>query len=153
MVARRGIAELMIVLPRDWAGIRADGTLDAAAMEEEANWWPVRAIKRLARLPQEGVMLAPGLLLPDDRGALAPSTALSHLMVGPSRLHPRSASLMVHDDVVIEFHALWALHAEEAEFRQAAGMESLVRELWREGVTELVDVRRAGVLKAVPQRA
>jgi hypothetical protein len=147
-------AEVMLSLPRDWPGLRGDGTFDPAAMTAEENWWPIRALQRIARLPREtGPVLVPGTLLPDDRGRLSASTEMSHLMMGPSRLHPQSGELMVHDDISITFHALWGLYADEAEFAANYGMKMLLAEMDREQVTELMAVRRLGVLRAVPQGA
>jgi hypothetical protein len=60
----------------------------------------------------------------------------------PSALHPQSHRLVAHDDLCIEFLALWPLYPEERELQRTRGTEALRAALARARVTELVDVRR-----------
>ena len=41
-------AELMLALPKDWPGLRPDGTFDQREMKDEAKWWPFSWLKRMA---------------------------------------------------------------------------------------------------------
>ena len=52
-------AELMLCLPPDWS-------LDPATFTDESNYWPIRWLKRLARLPhQHGSWLSIGHTIPN----------------------------------------------------------------------------------------
>jgi len=143
-------AELMAVLPADWPGLRPDGTLVQWYMEEEANWWPIRWLKTIARMPHEyDTYVGAGQTIPNGaRGEpYAANTGFGGVLLAPSALHPQSHRLAVHDDMAIEFLALWPLYPEEMEMKRTQGTDALRAALAREGVTELVDVRRKNVAK------
>ena len=77
----------------------------------------------------------------------AANTGFGGVLMLPSALHPQSRRLVAHDDICIEFLALWPLYLEEMELQRARGTEALRAALARAGVTELVDVRRRNVGK------
>ena len=72
----------------------------------------------------------------------AANTGFGGVLLLPSALHPQSHRLVAHDDLCIEFLALWPLYPEEMELQRTRGTEALRAALARARVTELVDVRR-----------
>jgi len=81
------------------------------------------------------------------RKTFAANTRLSGVLLAPSALHPQSHRLVAHDDMAIEFLALWPLYSEEMEMKRTQGTAALRTAQAREGVTELVDIRRKNVGK------
>ena len=77
---------------------------------------------------------------------LAAGNPLHHLLLAPSELYPQSRQLMVHDDIEIQFMALWPLHAEEHALLESQGASSLLTQFHREGVTDLVNPSRKPAL-------
>jgi len=141
-------AELMAVLPADWPGLRPDGTFVQEGLEDEANWWPIRWLKMIARMPYEyDSYIGAGQMIPNGQRAerYAANTEFGGMLLMPSALHPRSQRLVVHDDRSIEFLALWPLYPEEMELQRTWGTEALRTALAQAGVTELVDIRRRNV--------
>ena len=143
-------AELMVVLPADWPGLQPDGTLVQEEMEEEENWWPIRCLKMIARMPHEyGTWVGAGHMVPngEHEEPYAGNTGFGGVLLLPSALHPQSHQLVAHDDVVIEFLALWPVYPEEMAMQRARGTWALRAALARAGVTEMVDVRRRNVAR------
>ena len=141
--------ELMISLPTTWPGLNQDGTLDVRIMQDEQYSWPLHRLKRLASMPpKDADVLRMHGCVPQVENAppLAPETRLRYLLLAPSELHPKSQALMVHDDVQIQFLALWPLYLEEESFMRRHGAEALLSELRRDGVTDLVSPRRLPAL-------
>ncbi|HEY4328693.1 MAG TPA: suppressor of fused domain protein [Phycisphaerae bacterium] len=138
-------AELMICLPADWPGLRFDGTFALEQMREEANWWPIRWLKTIARLPHEhGLFIGSGHTIPNGEDAVpfSENTKFGSLLVAPSALHPDSHTLVIHDDMSVDFLALWPLHSAELEYKLSHGPEALISRFQRSGITELVDLTR-----------
>ena len=143
------LMELMISLPADWPGLRHDGTFIQEYMSHEEHWWPIRWLKMLARQPYEG---GQGINIGDTvpNGAtgepFASNTTLGCMMLAPSLLHPQAQSLVVHDDVSIEFLALWPIHVREMEFKSQHGAEALLARLLDNRITDLLNPERAPVV-------
>ena len=136
--------ELMISLPATWPGFQRNGTLDAQMMDDERYAWPLHWLKRLASQPAGSPPLGQHSCVPPIENAppLAPETKLRYLLLAASELHPKSRALMVHDDIQIHFQALWPLYLEEAAFIRRHGAKTLLSELHRENITDLVSPRR-----------
>jgi hypothetical protein len=143
-------AELMISLPRDWPGLRSDGTFVNEYMSDEANWWPIRWLKMLARMPHEyDTWIGAGYTVPNTPSdqPYAPNTGFSCLLLLPSALYPAARHLVVHDDITIEFLALWPLYPEELELKLSQGLKALQAAFAKAGVTDLLDIHRPNVAK------
>jgi hypothetical protein len=143
-------AELMICLPVDWPGMRLDGTFDSALMKDETNWWPLRWLKAIARMPHEyNTFIGPGHTIPNGPMALpfAPNTAMGCMLVQPSLLNPRSHRLVVSNNVNIDFLALWPIYREEMELKQEKGVEALTRRFSTSGTSELIQLDRKNVAR------
>lgn len=142
-------AELMIALPPDWPGLKPDATFDQSIMSKEENWWPFRWLKSVARLPhQYNSWLGSGHTIPngDPPEPFAPGTGFCCMMLVPTLLIPREARrIVVSDDVVIHFYALWPLYAEELSYKLEHGMGPLMDRLLDAGVSEIIDRNRVNV--------
>ncbi len=143
-------AELMIALPPDWPGLLPDGTFDGEAMKDEANWWPFRWLKQVARMPHEyNTFIGPGHTIPngDPAEPFAPGTELCCMLVLIPLLAPKSRTLLINDDITINFYALWPLYQQEMELKLKQGMDALIDKMDGIGATELIDIRRENTCK------
>ena len=142
--------ELMIAVPGDWPGMRADGTFDQGAMEDPRNWWPLAFLKLVARMPHEyETFLAPGVTIPNGEAAepFAPNTKLGCVMTFPSMLSPRSNELQINDQMTIQFYALWPIYREEMQLKLDKGLGPLIDKLIEAEMTELVQIDRPNLCK------
>jgi hypothetical protein len=145
-------AELMITLPASWPGLRPDGTFVQQYLCDEANWWPVRWLKMLARMPHEyDTWVGAGYTIPNTPPTqpYAPNTGFSCMLLLPSLLHPDARRLVVHDDVTIEFLSLWPLYPEELELKLNEGLSALQAAFAAAHVTDLLDNHRPNVARSV----
>lgn len=135
-------AEIMICLPPNWK-------LSQEAFKDERNYWPVRWLKMLARLPHEyTTWLSYWHTVPngDPPEPLADDTKLAGFMLIP----PMTTSVEFHELLVppartIRFLAAIPLTAPEMDFKLKAGAEALMDRLDRAKVTELVNTTRKSV--------
>lgn len=133
-------AELMLCLPPDWP-------LSQEEFADENNYWPLRLLKVLARLPHEyETWLGPGHTVPnggDDPIAYAENTAFTCAMIlPPLALAPPEFHQLELDDRVINFYGVWPLYPAEVDLKLNKGLDALLDRLERNGVTELIDVDR-----------
>jgi hypothetical protein len=135
-------AELLVCLPPSWP-------LDQEDFKDEANFWPIRLMKFLARLPHAyATWLGFGHTVPngDPPEAYDPSTDLCcALIVPPSLFDERFNELALSDDKVVQFYAVVPLYREEMEFKLKHGTEELLRRFAAAGICELLDPRRPNV--------
>lgn len=135
-------AEVLIVLPSNWPGMKPDGTFDREVMKDERYWWPFRWIKTLARLPhQYQTWLGPGHTVPngDPAKPFADNTKLCCMMVFiPLSLPQEALQLRVGDDV-IHFYAAWPLYLEEMKLKMDKGLNALIDKFEKAGTRELID--------------
>jgi hypothetical protein len=121
-LADEAYAELCILLPHDWP-------LSHEAWEDERNWWPLRLLKTLARMPHEyGTWLWEGHTVPngDPLEPYAEGTELcAALVMAPAGLpeefwtlpHPRGGTINVRMVV--------PLHADELQLKLDEGTDAL----------------------------
>ncbi len=144
-------AELMVCLPGDWPGLRMDGTFDAAAMADERNWWPIRCLKMLARLPHVyNSWLWHGHTVPNGDPCVpyAENTKLCCMLVLTAALVPPTArTLLINDDVTVHFFALWPLYKEEMDFKLEKGLSPLIDRIVEAGMTEMINPNRPNLCK------
>jgi hypothetical protein len=140
-------AELMISLPPSWP-------LQWAAWRDEAHFWPIRWLKRLARLPHEnGTWIGHGHTVPngDPPRALARSTKLSGFIVLPSLVSSnRFHTLEIGSGKTVRFYAVLPLYAEEMDLKLRRGADALIELLDRAGVHDVVNVDRPCVAAPIP---
>lgn len=137
-------AELMIRLPHDWPMNRAD-------LEDENNFWPIRLLKRLARLPHEyDTWLGFGHTVPngDPAEPYASNTKLScGLVLSMLNVPEGFHQLRISEDKVINFYGLYPLYPEETEFKLNKGTDELIRRFEKHNISEVVDPKRKNVCK------
>lgn len=132
-------AELMLCLPTSWQ-------LTQEAFEDEANYWPLRWLKILARLPhQYNTWLGMAHTIPTDDPPqpFAPNTKLCCAMIaGPLLFDDDFSSLVINETKTINFYSIIPLYREEMDFKLTHGAEALFDRLDAAGVTELLDINR-----------
>jgi predicted Zn finger-like uncharacterized protein len=142
--------ELMIALPKDWSGMRPDGSFDQQMMQRDENWWPLRWLKQMARLPHEyNTFYSNGVTVPNGEPA-APFVAGTDLccwMVLKPLLAPKAKSLVISDNVRIDFFALIALTQAEMDLKLNKGPGELLKVLAEGEVCELLNPHSQSPLK------
>ena len=137
-------AEVLIYLPYTW-------TLSEAAFRDEANYWPVRLLKTLARFPHEyDTWLGWGHTLPhgNPMEPYAPNTKLCCALLAPPLLAGEEFfTLDVSPTKTIFFYSVLPLYAEEMNFKLKHGMEAMMEKLVKNSVTEILDPQRKNTCK------
>jgi hypothetical protein len=135
-------AELLICLPPNWP-------LTQEAFQDEANYWPIRWLKMLARLPHEyNTWLGELHTIPngDPPMPFAGDTGLCCMMLARPVLLPVGAwQLVVDAEKYVQFYCLMPLYREEMELKLREGADVLLERLDASGVTELLDIGRENV--------
>ncbi|HEX4590357.1 MAG TPA: suppressor of fused domain protein [Gemmataceae bacterium] len=135
-------AELLLCLRSDWP-------LEQEDFKNEANYWPIRLLKFLARLPHEyDTWLGFGHTVPngDPPAPFDASTELCcALIVPPTLFDERFEQLAISDDKVVQFYAVVPLYREEMDFKLQHGTEELLGRFAAAGICELLDPRRPNV--------
>ena len=137
-------AELVLCLPADWKLTRED-------FADEANYWPIRLLKTLARLPHEyDTWLGPGHSIPnggEQPEPYAKSTRFCCAMIVPAiRFGKDFLRLETADERTINFYSVWPLLADETEFKLKQGYDELLDRLLSRDVTDVIDVQRQSVV-------
>lgn len=136
--------ELVICLPAAWP-------LDMDSLRQEANYWPVRWLKKMARMPHEyRTWLGVFHTVPngDPPQPLGPGTKLCYCCFLPPLLADGEfGTLSLDDERTIHFLALVPLYREEMAFKLKFGMEKLIDRFDEAKVNELLNVRRRNVCR------
>ncbi len=135
-------AELTLALPPDWPMGDDD-------WRDERQYWPVRLLKVLGRLPHEyDTWLGNGHTIPNDDPpeAYAPGTQLCGAIVADPLLPPEAVRRLDRPAGPIRFYGVVPLHAAELDFKLAEGADALYDRLSHARVCELVDAGRASVV-------
>ena len=137
-------AELMICLPPTWK-------LSEADFQNEANYWPVRLLKYLARMPHEYLTwLAPGHTVPngDPPEPFHESTEFCcALLANPMTTPPEFDMVEVAPGKVVRFMGVMPMYAEEVDFKLKRGSEELFKRYEKAGVSEVLKPGRKNVAK------
>jgi hypothetical protein len=134
-------AELMMCLPPEWKVSEAD-------WKDQANYWPIWWLKRLARFPHEyATWLGWGHTVPngDPPEPFAAGTALCCMLLLTPVLAPEAFGQLDLDGKVIHFYSLVPLYREEMELKLAEGTDALLKRFDEQGVSELLDPTRPNV--------
>lgn len=137
-------AELMLCLPESWPISQED-------FNDEANYWPIRWLKMLARLPHEyETWLGFAHTVPngDPPEPFSTETELcSSILAPPLLAPPEFMTLKIDDDKTVRFWGVVMLYAEELAFKLKKGSDPLFDRLDKYEVCELVEVDRRNVCK------
>lgn len=138
-------AELVVCLPPDWKLTRED-------FANEANYWPIRLMKELARLPHEyDTWLGPGHSVPNGEKPqpYAPNTRFCCALIVPAiRFDKEFLRLETADERVINFYSVWPLLPDETDFKLKHGYDELMDRLFSRDVTDLIDIHRRSAVSS-----
>ena len=125
-------AELAVCLPSGWP-------LDSA---DERDYWPVRWLKDLARLPiSNDTWLGFGHSVSGD-GPLAENTALSAVMLaGAYRSQPSEPLILTNGDMV-RFYQMIPLYEEELKYKMDHDAEALMALFGGDDMSPVIDITR-----------
>lgn len=136
-------AELCLSLPPDWP-------MGDEAWKNNDNYWPVRALKFLARFPHDySTWLSYGHTIPngDPPAPIANNTAFSAFVLLTPMLAPEGFhELKISEEKTIRFYAVVPLYPDELALKLRKGAEPLHELLFKAGHTELVDIKRSSVI-------
>lgn len=137
-------AEMLLALPSSWP-------MDTQAWRQETNYWPIRLVRALARMPYlSDTWVRPGYALAHGGEPPRPYARNTRLcgafVTAPIRYEPNFLSLVVRPDKVVRFHSFIPLYREELDFCHQAGPRALRMRLTERRVTELLDIRRKRVV-------
>jgi hypothetical protein len=136
-------AEYLINLPPEWP-------LASDALRDEANYWPIRWLKTLGRLPHEyGTWLGWGHTVPngDPPVPIADTMFAGMLVLPPYWLDKGFFQLSSGLGYKITFYNVVPLYREEIELKLRKGTEALEKRLEQIKAFELLDVGRSNTCK------
>lgn len=134
-------AELLLCLPTYWP-------FSIEAFQNEENYWPLRWLKKIARLPHmHDAWLGLGHSIPNGEPAmpLAPNTEFAGWMVDQPVMFPKELQKLRLPDRVINFYSIIPLYPDEMKFKLKNGSGHLSKKLDEAKVTELIDIERVNL--------
>jgi len=139
-------AELMLCLPAHWP-------MSEAAFQHEENYWPIRALKTIARIPHEyntWLYLAHTIPNGDPAEPYGDNTKLSGAIISVPSTVPAAReffTLTAAPGKDVHFFSLLPLYKEEMDFKLNQGAEPLFEKLEAAGIDELLRPDRKNVCK------
>lgn len=133
--------ELMIALPRDWPLTQAD-------FQNEANYWPLRWLKVVGRLPHEyQTWIGWGHTIPngDPPQPIANTKFAGVMLTPPFQLPPEFFTLKAEDGEEVSFYMITPLYAEELELKLAKGADEVEKRFEEQGIGYVLDSNRPNV--------
>ncbi|HGM7321446.1 TPA: suppressor of fused domain protein [Stenotrophomonas maltophilia] len=136
--------ELMVTLPAGWP-------ISQDAFEDERNYWPVRLLKGLARLPHEyDTWLGFGHTIPNGHPSepYAPGVGFDGAIVLPPVTPPEDfAELALEDGKVISFMTIIPLYPEEMDLKLKKGAEALLDRFDAKNIQDVIEPGRVNVAR------
>jgi hypothetical protein len=131
-------AELLITLPPDW---------NLTNFDEEINYWPIRWLKIMARLPIEhNTWLGWGHTVPNGE-PFAESTELSGMLVTmPYFFGEKSASCKLPNKGIVRFYQLVPLYENEMQYKIENGTEAF-ENIFSDDFDMVVNINRKNLLE------
>ncbi len=139
-------AELSVKLPANWK-------VSQKAFKSEKNYWPVRLMKTLARLPHEfETWLGIGHTVPngDPAEPYADNTTFSCALLLPPDPDTTAEGfhcLKRNDGQKIWFYSVVPLYERETNFKLAKGLEKLLQRFSSNGIGDVIDVNRPDICR------
>lgn len=134
-------AELMLCLPPDWPMTEED-------WKNEDYYWPLRALKFLARFPHEyNTWLFMDHTVPNGNPIrkFGQTDFCCSLITAPSTVPAEFFDLPLSEEKVIRFYAVQLLYREEMDLKLKKGADRLLELLDKIEASELVEVGRKNV--------
>jgi hypothetical protein len=132
--------ELMIALPASWP-------LSQQAFANEANYWPLRWLKQVGRLPHEyQTWIGYGHTIPngDPPKPIADTQFTGVMLTPPYHLPPEFFTLPASGEK-IRFYMLTPLYQEELDLKLEKGAEELEERFDKRRIGFVLDTKRANV--------
>lgn len=137
-------AELVMTLPADWP-------IGEEEFKDEANWWPIRLLKMLARFPHEfNTWLWWGHSMPngDPPAAWHESTKQSGVvLLGPTMVPDDFHMLDCGEEKKIHFLSVVPVYTEEMNAKLKYGTEYLTELFVKNDIDDIVNPNRKNVCK------
>lgn len=137
-------AEIMVKLPASWK-------LDQDSLDDEANYWPLRCLKMLARMPHEyDTWLSYGHTVPngDPPEPYAPNTKLCCALLLPPVFEPDGfASLFVSPEKTINILEFYPIYLEEMNLKLSKGTDGVTAGFDKYNISPVLDVQRRNVAR------
>lgn len=134
-------AELLIALPADWP-------LTDAAFEDEANFWPVRWLKSVGRIPHDyDSWLGWGHTIPNGEpmAPIADTNFIGVMLSPPYWLDSDFFQLEAQNGDLISFYEMIPLYEDEMVLKLNKGAEELERRLDEANIGYILDIKRPNV--------
>jgi len=135
-------AEMLINLPPDW---------DLKNDDDEKNYWPLRWLKIMARLPIEhDTWLGWGHTVPNGEPFAENTELCGMLVIVPYPYGEKAASCKLPNKDEVNFYQLIPLYEDEMNYKVANGMEALLPLLFLsfgEDWDGVVDINRKSVIE------
>lgn len=135
-------AELMMRLPADWK-------FEEGTMSDEANYWPIRALKFLARFAHEHqTWLSYGHTIPNGNppNPIAEGLPFTGFVLSMPWIGGEEFSVLrLANGTPVWFWSLIPLHTSEADFKLAHGADALFEKIGQAGYSDLFDPARPAV--------
>jgi Suppressor of fused protein (SUFU) len=135
-------AELAICLPPNWP-------LTMEAWKDEANWWPIKLLKRLARYPHENktwMYSGHSVVWSNPPKPFAENTRMTAVVLLRPRLIPEENQIIhVTKNKHIRLWGVFPIYQEELVLKVRDGSDKLDELFDQCGVTELLDPNRKSV--------
>lgn len=139
-------AELIMALPPDWAELGEESQVKID-MTDERKYWPIRLLKGLARLPHEfGTWLGVGHTVPNGNPPVRYAEGVPFdgvVLMPPMSLLGDNWRVPSDDGREVQLLVPVPLYAAEMDYKLRHGLDALLGELEKVGVSELVDTSRA----------
>lgn len=142
-------AELVVALPAEWGDRFTRAASQVGANMPESIYWPVRALKSLARYPHDsGVFFAGGHTIPNlaggpyDDSTRFEGCLLSHSLV----LSDGQSQIEVSTGHSLTFLGVMFLYPDEIQAKLDLGLDEIGDKLAAVGVSELVNTNRKSAM-------
>jgi len=137
-------AEMMIQLPPDWP------VLDEDAGNKEEHYWPIRWLKRAARLPNEedswlGVGHTVQFSEPEEE---IDSGGFAGMLIMPPMGPEGCGQIEMSDGRVVNVLMILPLYRDELDFAVEEGVEALLEKFEAAELSPVVEVGRKSVLES-----
>lgn len=141
-------AELCLLLPSTWP-LPTDPAAMQQAFRDEATYWPIRWLLRLARLPHaHHTWLGFGHTVPNGAAAapFAANTRLGCLLLLTAISLPEEfQTLEISPAKTIQFYTLYPLYPEEMALKMALGVDALLDRFEEHDSSDVLDLARPNV--------
>jgi len=138
-------AELFLTVPAEWS-------LTMEAFKDEANYWPIRTLKVLARMPHE---YDTWLSLGHTVGHGEPPTPYASgtdlcaaLLLGPVSVPDEFGEFAMPDGRKVHFWQVFPLYREELDLKVKRGTDALLELFTRHRTPDVIDPKRRNVCRS-----